>query len=118
MHCRVAPRNLQLVYEIQEACWWLNDNEYEIHMMWIPSHVKARRNERANQLADDAVKNGMEWHAHVRPSDFLCLEYGCWKVGRVAGRVVTRGDMFTLFGQWFLFCLGLGVLTATQSSFP
>jgi hypothetical protein len=40
-------------------------------MMWIPSHKKG--NERADQSAGDAVKNGMEWHAPVRPSDFLPL---------------------------------------------
>jgi hypothetical protein len=30
---RVAPRTHSLVYEIKEACWWLKNNEYEIHMM-------------------------------------------------------------------------------------
>jgi hypothetical protein len=90
-----------LVYEIKLACWWLKNNGYEIHMLWIPSHVgvhskKSRvdstrtcgtrilprcvsnqhvifycvRRKRADQLAGDAVKNGMEWHALVRPSDF------------------------------------------------
>jgi hypothetical protein len=60
-----------LVYEIKEACWWLKNNGYEIHMMWIPSHVGVRGNERAGQLAGDAVANGIEWHAPVRSSDFL-----------------------------------------------
>jgi hypothetical protein len=34
---------------------------------------KVRGNERADQLAGDAVENGIEWHAPVRPSDFLPL---------------------------------------------
>jgi hypothetical protein len=41
--------------------------------MWIPSHVKVRGNKRADQLAGDVVENGMEWHAPVRPSDYLSL---------------------------------------------
>jgi ribonuclease HI len=45
-----TPRSHSLVYEIKEACWWLKNNGYEIHMMWIPSHVEARGNEQADQL--------------------------------------------------------------------
>jgi hypothetical protein len=41
--------------------------------MWIPSHVGERGNERADQLAGDAVENDIEWHAPVCPSDFLNL---------------------------------------------
>jgi hypothetical protein len=33
-------------------------------MLWIPSHVGVRSNERADQLAGDAVENGIESHAH------------------------------------------------------
>jgi hypothetical protein len=33
---RVAPRTHSLIFEIKEACWWLKNNEYEIHMMWNP----------------------------------------------------------------------------------
>jgi ribonuclease HI len=62
-----------MAYEIKEACWWLKNNGYEIHMMWILSHAGVRGNERAYQLAGDAVENGMEWHAPVQPSDFLSL---------------------------------------------
>jgi hypothetical protein len=65
---KVASRTHSLVYEIKEACWWLKKNGYEIHMMWIPSYVEVRGNERA-----DFVKNGIEWHAPVCPSDFLSL---------------------------------------------
>jgi hypothetical protein len=39
-------------------------------MMWIPSHVAVRGNERTDQLVGDAVENGIEWHAPVRLSDF------------------------------------------------
>jgi hypothetical protein len=30
---RVASRTHSLEYEIKEACWWLKNNGYEIHMM-------------------------------------------------------------------------------------
>jgi ribonuclease HI len=43
--------------------FWLKSNEYEI--MWILSHVGVRSNDRADQLAGDAVENGIEWHAYV-----------------------------------------------------
>jgi hypothetical protein len=66
---KVASRTHSLVYEIKEACWWLNNNGYEIHM------IPVRSNERADQLAGDAVENGIEWHAPVRPSDFLPLSW-------------------------------------------
>jgi hypothetical protein len=46
---RVAPRTQSLEYEIKEACWWLNINGYEIHMMWIPSHVGVRSNKWVDQ---------------------------------------------------------------------
>jgi hypothetical protein len=42
-------------------------------MMRIPSHVGVRGNERTDQLAGDAVENGIEWHSPVRPSNFLPL---------------------------------------------
>jgi hypothetical protein len=29
---RVAPRTHSSVYEIKEACWWLKNNLYEIHI--------------------------------------------------------------------------------------
>jgi hypothetical protein len=49
LHTRkVASRTHSLVYEIKEACWWLKKNGYEIHMMWIPSYVEVRGNERAD----------------------------------------------------------------------
>jgi hypothetical protein len=32
--------------------------------------VGVRSNERLDLWADDAVENGIEWHAPVRPSDF------------------------------------------------
>jgi hypothetical protein len=57
---RVAPRTHSLVFEIKEACWWLTNNEYKIHIMSIPSHVRVRGKERADQLAGDAVENGIE----------------------------------------------------------
>jgi hypothetical protein len=66
---KVAPRTHSLVYEINEACWWLKNNGYEIHMIPVKS------NERADQLSGDAVENGIEWHAPVRPSDFLPLSW-------------------------------------------
>jgi hypothetical protein len=69
---RVAPKTHSLVYEIKEACWWLKNNGYEIQMMWIPSYVGIRSNER-NQLAGDAVENRMECHAAVCLSDLLFL---------------------------------------------
>jgi hypothetical protein len=67
---KVASRTHSLVYKIKKACWWLKNNEYEIHMMWIPSHLGVRGNEQTDQLAGDALKNSIEWHA---PSDFLPL---------------------------------------------
>jgi hypothetical protein len=82
---RVAPRTHSLVYKIKEACWWLKNNEYEIHMMWIPLHVGVRGNERVAQLAGDAVEKAIEWHSPVRPSDFLHLSrvrlLDCWQIG-------------------------------------
>jgi hypothetical protein len=85
-----------------------DNNEYEIHMMWIPLHVGVWGNKRADQLASDAVEHGIELHARVRPSDFVPL----------AGMVVIWEDMFTLIGVWFHLCYGLGALTATESSYP
>jgi hypothetical protein len=38
-----------------------------------PVTCGVRGNERADQLAGDAVENGIEWHAPVRPSDLLPL---------------------------------------------
>jgi hypothetical protein len=35
--------------------------------------VEVMGNEQADQLADDAVENGIEWYAPVRPSDFFLL---------------------------------------------
>jgi ribonuclease HI len=70
---RVAPRTHSLVYEIKEACWWLENNGYDIHMMWVLSHVGVRDNERADQLASDALESGIKWHTPVQPFDFLPL---------------------------------------------
>jgi hypothetical protein len=51
----------------------VENNEYEIHMMWIPSHVEVMGNERPGHMACDAVKNRIVWFEPVRPSDFLPL---------------------------------------------
>jgi hypothetical protein len=45
-----------LIYEIKEACWWLKNNGYEIHMIWIPFHVETSGNARAG----DSVEIGIE----------------------------------------------------------
>jgi hypothetical protein len=58
---KVALRTHSLVNETKETCWWLKNNGYEIHMMWIPSHLRVRSNKRAYQ------------HAPVRPPDLLPL---------------------------------------------
>jgi hypothetical protein len=42
-------------------------------MMWIPSNSGVRVDERADQMAGDAVENDIEWNATVRLSDFLPL---------------------------------------------
>jgi hypothetical protein len=62
---KVASRTHSLVYEIKEACWWLN-NDVD------PGTCGVRGNEQADQLAGDAVEN-VKWHAPIRPSDFLPL---------------------------------------------
>jgi hypothetical protein len=109
-----------LVYQIKEACWWLKNNEYEIHMMRIPSFVGVRGNERADQLASGAAENGIEWHAPVRPPDFLPLSgarlFEGWQSGWDGSDMSI--DMFTLFGLYFHLCHGLGALTSTESSSP
>jgi hypothetical protein len=88
-------------------------------MMWIPSHVGVRGNERADLLAGDAVENGMELHAPARPSDVLPLSrvrvLEGWQNGWDDSDIK---DMLTLFGMWFNLCLGLGVLTETESLSP
>jgi hypothetical protein len=38
-----------------------------------PITSEGKGNKRADQLADDAVENGIEWHAPVRLSYFLPL---------------------------------------------
>jgi ribonuclease HI len=71
----VTPRTHSLVYEIKEACWWLKNNGYEIHMMWTPSHAGVKGNKQADQLVVDAVENGIDWHSpDVFLILFLCLE--------------------------------------------
>jgi hypothetical protein len=65
--------------------------------MWIPSHAEVMGNKRADQLAGDAVENGIEWHATVCPSDFLALTRTRLLEGWQSGRVILE-DMLTLFG--------------------
>jgi hypothetical protein len=68
--------------------------------------VGVRGNERADQLAVDAV----------RPSDFLPFSrVRLLNVGRVAGMVVIWEDMLTLFGLWSHLCHDVGALKATES---
>jgi hypothetical protein len=57
-----------------------------------------RGNERVDQLAGTAVKNGIEWHAPFRPSDFLPLSRVRLLEGWQSGWVVIWEDMFTQFG--------------------
>jgi hypothetical protein len=98
---RIAPRTHSLVYEVKKACWWLKNNGYEIHLMWIPSHVGVRGNEQADQLAGDAVENGIEWHAPICPSDFLPMSrvrlLEGWQSGWNGSDM--GKDMLTLFGR-------------------
>jgi hypothetical protein len=82
---KISPRTHSLVYEIKEASW------YEIHIMWIPSHVGVMGNERADRLAGEAVQGGTEFAAPVRPSDFQPLSRARlldgWHCGRSGGRM-------------------------------
>jgi hypothetical protein len=36
---KFSPRTHTLVYENKKASWWLERHGYEIHIMWIRSHV-------------------------------------------------------------------------------
>jgi hypothetical protein len=86
-------------------------------MMLIPSQVRVRGNKRANQLAGDAVENGIEWHAPVRPSD--CLSLSTVRLLEGWQRDCDGIDMGRYAcSNWpvILFWLGLGVLKATESS--
>jgi hypothetical protein len=69
---KADARTHSLIYEIKEVCWWLKNNGYKIHMMWIPSHVGVMCNHGADQ-AGDAVENDIEWYVTDRLSDFLLL---------------------------------------------
>jgi hypothetical protein len=46
-------------------------NKNQIKFFFIHPNVEIRGKKRADQLAVDAVENGIEWHAPVRPPDFL-----------------------------------------------
>jgi hypothetical protein len=67
----------------------------------------------------DAVENGIEWHALIRPSHFLPLYrvrlLEGWKSGWDGSDMGRYAHSIYL---WFNFCLGLSYLTATESSFP
>jgi hypothetical protein len=68
---KVTPRTHSSAYEIKEPCCWLKNNGYDIHMMWIPSHVVVKCYERADQLAGDALENSI--HLFDFLIFFLCL---------------------------------------------
>jgi ribonuclease HI len=72
---KVAPGTHSLAYEIKEACWWLKSNRYEIQMMCIPSHVGMKSNKRADQLACDAMENGLEWHTLSQKINFFRFKF-------------------------------------------
>jgi hypothetical protein len=59
-----------------------------------PVTYGGKDNKRTDQLAGGAVENGIEWHALIRPSDFLPLS----RVNLLAGIVVIWEDMLTLSG--------------------
>jgi hypothetical protein len=85
----------------------------------VAEHVGVKRNERADQLAVDAVENGMEWHAPICPSDFLHLSrirlLEDWQSGWDVSDIGTYAH-----SMWPVvsFMLGLGAMTATESSSP
>jgi hypothetical protein len=68
--------------------------------------VRVSGNERADQLAGDAVENDM--HLFDILIFFLCnaVESFC----RAARMVMKWEEMLTLFGLWFHFCLGFSIL--------
>jgi hypothetical protein len=70
---------------------------------WIEGH------ERADQLASNAVENGKEWHAPVRPFEFLPLSRVRLLEGWQSG--CDGSDM----GRYAYTLFGLSVLTATES---
>jgi hypothetical protein len=82
--------------------------------------VGVRDNERADQLAGDAVENGVEWHAPVRPSDCLplyrvrLLQY--WQSGW--GDSDMGRYAYSIWPVVSFLCHGLSALTATESSSP
>jgi hypothetical protein len=79
--------------------------------------VEVKGNKRADQLAGDAVQNGIEWHAPVQSSVFIPFSRVRLLEGWQSGWNGSNMGRYA-YSIWPLlyFCLGLSVLTVTKSS--
>jgi ribonuclease HI len=56
---RITCKTHHWVYESKQIYWYLQQLNYDVKLMWIPSHVGISGNEVADGLARQAVESGI-----------------------------------------------------------
>jgi hypothetical protein len=69
----IAHQTHPLVYECKQLCWSLCQNEIEVKLMRIPSHVRLVRNELVDELALQVALEGSIFDRPLSSSDFQSL---------------------------------------------
>jgi len=70
---RISFKTYTLILECKEVLWKLQERNYRIVIMWVPSHVGIEGNETVDEIAGNSAHEGNLWRENIFRNDMFSL---------------------------------------------